>query len=211
MIYKKIKMLFYEHPDRFNRTILVPKDINLVHLGCIMACAINATFEHFFLFHVGKTGYVPEAFQIMAKNWYLMKDYNLEDLGDQFIFEYDTGEGYRFKCKVYKKEEEIEKGEYAYLLDGKGQGIFEDNISSLYMYLDEEIDPNTSENNEDIDFYMPWNLPLEKISDFDDYDLEFEKESFGDEAIYSIYTYLEHQHECGYEMEINDPEIEYED
>ena len=41
------------------------------------------------------------------------------------------------------------------------------NISSLYALFDGDVDPNSSESNEEEGYYLPWNLDMEKYGDFD--------------------------------------------
>lgn len=53
------------------------------------------------------------------------------------------------------------------IVDGRGQGILEDNISSLHALFNGEIDPNSTEENETIGAYMSWNFPTKKFGDFD--------------------------------------------
>lgn len=204
MIYKKIRMDFRDCKERFYRVLLVREDVNLVELGCIMCTAVKAQFEHLFLFHKKKTDYVPEAFldDWQLDEWLPMNRYKLADLGDTFVFEYDTGDGWEFNCKVYKKAVEKPGKQYAYLLDGKGQGIWEDNIYSLWKYLDGEVDPDSGEENEEEGIYLPWNFENEKYSDFDNFDLEEEQELFESGVPIDMEMYINNAHEYGYEMNI---------
>ena len=194
--------------ERFNRTILVREDVNLIELGCIMCTAIHASFEHLFLFHKKRIDYVPEVFleDMYLDEWLPMNRYKLEDLGDSFVFEYDTGDGWEFNCKVYKKEIEKQGKQYAYLLDGKGQGIWEDNIASLWAYLDGEIDPDSNLEDEENGYYLPWNFDNEKYSDFDIFDLEDEQESFESMVPVDMELYIDHCHDSGYEMNVQSPD-----
>ena len=205
MKYKRIKMEFQNYKDRFYREILVAKDLNLVYLGCIMCTCIGAEFEHLFLFNKNRTSYVPDAFLDNSDvyGWLPMKEYMLDDLGDNFTFTYDTGDGWCFNCKVSKKEVDKDDKALAFLLDGKGQGIWEDNIGSLYQYLDGEVDPDSCDEDEDSGLYLPWNFENEKYSDFENYDLEFEQICFEDMYLLNINTYLQDAHDHGYELEVD--------
>lgn len=219
MNYKTIKMEYHYKKDRFNRTIMVRDDINLIELGCVMCTALRTEFEHCFLFLKGKRQYSPECFIENAIDDGIdevpMKNYKLLDLGDKFQFWYDTGENWLFDCEVSKKEKNVIGNELAYLIDGKGQGVWEDNVCSLRMYFDGEVDPESNEEDESKGLYMPWNFENEKYSDFDTkFDLVEEKELFLSKIYGDIEMYLEQCHEYGHELEIEprtEEFLEYDD
>ena len=208
MNYKTIKMEFTEKKDSFNRTILVREDINLVELGCVMCTALRTEFEHNFLFIKNKKQFVPDCF--LDDGWYddlieqvPMKKYNLKNLGDKFQFWYDTGDSWLFDCKVYKKDTELVGREIAYLVDGKGQGVWEDNAYTLRCYLEGTVDPNTDEEDKEQGIYFPWNFEINQLSDFDtQFNISEEKEYFDDNIYANINIYLNGMHEYGYELEI---------
>lgn len=178
---KKIRLDFkYCERGRFYRTLAVKEDINLVDLGCAILTAFNGAYEHCFYFKTKEYTYNPKAFMedSIGGNDLLMDDYTLEALGDHFEFCYDTGEGWDFIAKVYKRPVEPENSEdEVFLLDGAGLGIFEDNISTLYNYLEGRLNPESSE--EDGLNCIPWNLNMYKYGDFDEaFNLENEKFKF---------------------------------
>ena len=70
----------------------------------------------------------------------------LNDLGTEFEYEYDTGEGYEFKCKKYKEKveiirDELDEEEYpdVIAIEAKGKGIFEDNHGMLEDYFEGKL------------------------------------------------------------------------
>lgn len=206
MNYKKIRMEYRYKKDRLNRTILVREDINLIELGCAMCTAVRAEFEHCFLFLKGRTHYSPDVF--IEEGWddvneVPMKEYSLSDLGDKFSFWYDTGDDWLFDCKVYKREVKLDNTELAFLVDGTGQGIWEDNAWTLGRYLDGELDPDCAEENEEEGIYFPWNFKIEKLSDFDTkFNIAEEKELFDESLDSNIEMYLDDMHEGGFELEV---------
>lgn len=206
MNYKTIKMEYHYKKDRFNRTIMVREDINLIELGCVMCTALRTEFEHNFLFRSNKKEYLPDCFlqdYVDEKHEFPMKFYSLKDLGDKFVFTYDTGDNWTFDCKVLKKEKTVVGAEFGYLVDGKGQGIWEDNACSLLMYLDGEVDPNSNEEDEERGLYLPWNFEIEKYSDFDTvFNIAEEKEIFDATVDSNIDMYLDGMHEAGFELEV---------
>ncbi|MGM9970523.1 MAG: hypothetical protein ACI35S_09040 [Anaeroplasma sp.] len=192
MNYKKVKLSFkYCSPKRFYRTLLVKEDTNLVDLGCAIVTAFKGTFEHFFLFNTKTKTYNPSVFleDYRFENDVLMDDYKLSDLGNKFEFTYDTGDGWDFNGTVTDSNVEVTK-EDIILIDGAGQGIWEDNIHTLYAYLNGKIDPDSIDEDEENGYYPPWNMNIEKYSDFDNaFDLEVEKELFSDLYKQNIYEY----------------------
>lgn len=53
------------------------------------------------------------------------------------------------------------------LFEGKGQGIWEDNISSLYALFSGEICPDFDCEDEEKSYFKPWNFVINKYGDFD--------------------------------------------
>ena len=181
MNYKQVKLSFTNcELNRFYRTLLVKEDINLVDLGCAILTAFKGAYEHCFLFKTNGINYNPLAFivEIQMDDDVLMDDYTLKDLGNKFTFVYDTGEYWEFEAIVTLSDIPV-RGEDVILIDGAGQGIWEDNIHSLYAYLDGQIGPNSREDNEDLGYTLPWNLDFEKYGDFDKpFDVEKEHKKF---------------------------------
>jgi len=172
MKYKEIKVSFKYNKSRLYRVLEVKEDISLLQLGFVIVNAFGGTFEHYFLFRDNKYNYVPRSFleDFALDNDVPLVDYKMKDLPDKFEFDYDTGDGWDFIVEVKDKElikEEPEDDDLyvAYILKGKGQGIWEDNIRTLYAYFDGELedDKEDPENG----FYFPWNFEIEKYSEFD--------------------------------------------
>ena len=93
----------------------------------------------------------------------------LSDLGDKFVYEYDTGEGYEFDCTVLKKKyydnEDEDSGIIAKVIEGTGQGIFENDHGTLWSILDNEADLENPLEEDDI--HAPMNMEeFEKLGDF---------------------------------------------
>lgn len=174
MLYNKIRVDFkYGPKDRFYRILLVREDIDLFSFCVGLGVILGAEFEHCFLITIPNSDrleYVMAQFMEemngISQTRYL-RNYTLCVLPDKFDFEYDTGEGWDFKCKKYKNSINRPFAGDFILLDGKGLGIWEDNISSLYALFDGDVDPNSSESNEEEGYYLPWNLDMEKYGDFD--------------------------------------------
>ena len=189
MLYTKIKASFILAKNRLYRTFLVKPDIDLETLGCVICTGFRATYEHAFMFRVRKLSFVPEEWlDDYFDHYRSMKDSTLEDLGPSFRLIYDTGDNWEFECKVYKRPVEYDSDETAVIIDGAGAGIWEDNVWGFTRYLDGEIPPDTSEDLEEIDWYMPWNLELEQIGDFDHFDPAEEQERLMENLHADVYN-----------------------
>ena len=194
--YIKIRADFkYAKKGRFYRTFLVREDIGLGELGELIVNIFGGTLEHFFLYRLKDKSYLPSSW---VDEWnYLgrhinepFKDKSINDLPDSFMFIYDTGDGWDFDCKKYKQivtkiikdDEDIPTG---FVLDGKGMGIWEDNIRSLYAYFDGEIDKDYNQEDNNRGIYKPWNFQIDKYSEFDN---PIDIEELNDKAMYFFPT-----------------------
>ena len=190
--YFKIRADFkYAAKGRFYRTFLVREDINLGELGELIVDIFGGTLEHFFLYRLKDKSLLPSSW---VDEWNYMgnrinetfKDKTIKDLPEHFVFEYDTGDGWDFDCKIYKTivtkefedDEDIPTG---FVLEAKGMGIWEDNIRSLYAYLEGEIDKEFDGEDEERGIYKPWNFHIKKYSEFDN---PVDIEELNDKAMY---------------------------
>ena len=168
MRYRKLLVEFKPFPKRFYRIIIVREDLDLFTLGVVLGSALGAAFEHYFVFKTKNKTYVPENFQILYDESHdYMTNYHLRDLGSSFTYLYDTGDGWEFKVKVYEKIEEIRSRQYSHLIDAKGQGIWEDRISTVLGYLSGELSPDINQDDEEGEYALPWNHHAERLGDFD--------------------------------------------
>lgn len=171
MEYTKIRLDFkYAEKGRFYRTVLVKSDIGLAALGEIFVNVLGGTMEHCFLYRSKDVSYLPNEW--LEDSWGDEKEeayeiHTLEDLSDNFSFEYDTGDGWDFACKKYKKKVNKDSDRLVFVLEGAGMGIWEDNIGSLYAYFSGEIDKDYNEEDEERGIYKPWNCYVDKYSEFD--------------------------------------------
>jgi hypothetical protein len=211
MEYRRIRISYKEAKDRFYRVLDIRNDLNLVYSGVIFATALNCEFEHDFMFRCNRQGYVPDS--LMSGDydrWAAMKDCCLKDLDLSFEYEYDTGDGWEFDCEtesVFEKDDVT----FAYLIEGKGQGIWEDNRYSLDMYLEGKVSPKDSYSENDEMIQLPWNFEDSCFGDFDEYDAEEEKQFFEASYLMDINDYLHRNHMNGYETDVLyiEPELYY--
>lgn len=174
MHYIKIKASFIEDEKRLYRKLYVRSDISLYELGCVLVEAFYGTFSHYFYFEDEKRLYYPKCFlnELGEENAVLMSNHNLFDVTFPLKFFYDTGEGYEFNitqdgAEYFDTRYNVKDQTLAFFIDGKGLGIFEDDITTLRAYLDGEIDVNDDLETSDI-FRLPWNMIMGKISEFDE-------------------------------------------
>lgn len=171
MLYTKLRIDFKNGPkDRFYRVILVKGNPNLFKLGIAIGTILGALFEHCFLITVRKDSicYVMSPFMEEPLDGYkYLGNHKFKELPDEFDFEYDTGDGYDFTCKKEKELVEFNSDKEYIILEGRGQGIWEDNIHTLYKLFNNEIDPELNESDDEKGIYKPWNFFVYKFSDFD--------------------------------------------
>ena len=186
--YRKIKVSFKYAPDRLFRTFLVRVDLPLEELGCVICTMFHAEYEHCFLFDTPQASYVPAPFLdgLMGPDRLLMDDYSISDLPDNFEFEYDTGESWDFKCRIYKKEESRPDARRAILLDGVGAGLWEDAMMEFMAWLSGDISPKKRHKEED----APWNLDFKTYGELDKpLDLAKEQQAFDERIDHDITAY----------------------
>ena len=168
--YTKIRLDFKEGPEgRFYRTLLVGGNPTLFELAVMLGTSLNCAYEHCFLITLSNgVKYVMAPFMESPSDGYrYLENYRLRELPDRFDFEYDTGDGWDFSCRILNRYEKYPSSKKLILLEGAGQGIWEDRISVLYQYFEGNIPPDFDGEDPDIGAYKPWNLELDKYGDFD--------------------------------------------
>ena len=197
MKYKKIRMDYkFAEEGRFYRVVLVREDMNLVELGCALVSAVGGTMLHLFTLDKKDVSYVPRSF-----NEYTpfepnpeLDNFGMDVLGESFTLVYDMGDNWEFKCKIYKKVYEITDEDCEHeiiILEGAGQGIWEDNHYMLSRYLDGEI-PADATQDEEMELFLPWNYDNETFGDFDK---PLDLEDLNECVISDYYMALDHYHE----------------
>ena len=110
MNYLKIRADFkYATKGRFYRIFLVKEDIGLGELGELMVDIFGGTMEHFFMYHTKEKAYIPSSWMEQWDSFGSsrnepFKDKTIKDLPEKFIFVYDTGDGWDFDCKIYRRK-----------------------------------------------------------------------------------------------------------
>ena len=165
MRYTKIKMEFKGYEDRFYRVVAIKGNPDLFKLCVYLLTAVGSTFEHCFLINLSDASFVMAHFMEQPMHGYKhLMNYYLDDLVEQFQVEYDTGDGWYFNCEVLGKPIEINSSKDIILLEGKGQGIREDNIFTLWEYLDGKIDNDFDKEIPEEGIYKPWNCDIKNIA-----------------------------------------------
>ena len=162
---------------RLYRVILAKSDIKLDELGAYLVFIFEGTMEHYFLYHTKTICYeAPDWIEdhLLFPTNIVNKDYTkhtLKDLPDVFTFEYDTGEGWTFKCKKQKKSVEKISKKKVIVLEGAGMGIFEDNRQTFEAYIKGKLKKTFKKSQEELEddeeYYLPWNLDMKQLGDFD--------------------------------------------
>lgn len=122
--------------DRFYGADLIKGNPDLLRLEE----ALGAESTHDFHFRASFKNY-QEAWAV--QNGYegdcCLARHLFSDLPNAFRCCYDIGDDWEFRCKPYKRKAKREEGEDFILPEGKGQGIWEDNITVLLSYPGGEI------------------------------------------------------------------------
>ena len=169
MDYFKLRIAFVDIDvkDRFYRVLLIKDDIDLFKLGVIIALSFNASFSHSFYIEDENDISYKKISSIEEKNdkEKCLLSYYYHDLSDSFKFFYCSGEGYAFNCTKegiidYPSDKEF------ILIEGKGQGIWEDDISALHALFDGKIKPRDKEKKKS-PYKLPWNFDNKYFGDFD--------------------------------------------
>lgn len=186
MEYRKYRVSWQEFPDRLYRTFAIRTDVTLDKLAEVILKLFRTDEKPSYVFFDAEYSYTTERLSYMnPKGDYLLAltnnpDLNdvwenkkpmnaclVSDLKDQFYFLYDVDDGYRFICEACGEPVSEEREDYVFVTEGKGAGIFEEDDYTLWSYFDGSADPEMREDDEEKDFYMPDNLELEKLGDFD--------------------------------------------
>lgn len=204
MNYKKIKMTLRGKEDFLYREFLVRENVNLIELACIMSTLIKATNEHHFYFVSSTNKYLPEELIMGALDELYMADYKMADLGNDFVFIYDTNENWIFDCHVSNKIVKKDGNDYVKIIDGRGMGIFEDAMATYDAYTLGYLDPNKTIDDieKETSYPVPSNLDILYYGQSDDYDVEIENEDIAKEVAFDIFDYIDDEHNLGYEKDV---------
>ena len=186
MEYRKYRVSLQVYPDRLYRTFYIRTDVTLDKLAEVILKLFRTDETPAYVFFDTEHSYTTDMFVHMnPKGDYLdaltnnpdlndvwenkkpMNACRLSEMGDEFCFLYDVDEGYRFLCQACGEPVSEDREDWVSVTDGKGAGIFEDDVYTLWTYFDGGLDPDMSEDDDEKEFYMPENLELEKLSDFE--------------------------------------------
>lgn len=167
MKYLKLYVKFKDYPDKLNRLIAVDPSINLYQLNIYIQLLIKTMFYHMSEFTCDEAEFIDKIWLDEYENVFDKKsfdytkvrvsDFILNSKYHNKIFLYDTGEGYEFDLKE-KGFIDLPFNRPVILLSGVGDGIFEDNITDLRKFFENEIDIS--------DAYI-WNIKIKNINNYD--------------------------------------------
>ena len=191
MLYKTLQIEYMPFPNRLSRIIKVREDLDLFTLGVVLVVALNGKFQYPFVFQTRRRDYLSEYFnQLDYDTQVYMTNYHLKDLGNNFIFMYDTADSWIFKVKVTTTEE-IRSRKHGFIIDAVGQGIWENELALLTRYLNGEIRGDIRQGQEEDKPTHLWERKVLPLSDFDRVlDIQSLDETFENRIIESL-IYLE--------------------
>lgn len=141
--YYLLKIRWVCFPRLLNRTVLFRTNGSFAQLDRVMRFVIGADIDHLSCFEdkagtlASFTGLGIDKEDDVCDNSYAKKTLKWVSLNskDEFFYTYDFGDNYRFKIKVAYDTVDKPGNELAYVIKGKGQGIWEDEIGALYDLL----------------------------------------------------------------------------
>ena len=168
MLFQKVRVSWNVFPEKLFRLFYIRQDISLDHFAVILQRLFEMGDEHLWCFKDKKHRYVTDRELYAAwDECSLLSEARFSNLPEKSVFEYDYGEGWEFEVRKYKKTIEKDTDDNILMKEAAGAGIFEDNRYTLEAYLSGEADPNMRTDDENEGLYMPWNMELEKLGDFD--------------------------------------------
>ncbi len=194
MRYKTLLIEFMPFPKRLSRIIKVREDLDLFTLGVVLVVAFNGKFEYPFVFQTRRRDYLSEHFsQLDTDTQVHMTNYHLKDLGSNFIFMYNTADSWIFKIKVTNTEE-IRSRKHGFIIDGVGQGIWENGLDLLTRYLNGEIRGDIRQSHEEDKPSHLWERKVRPLSDFDRVlDIQSLNENFENRIVESLINLEENE------------------
>lgn len=179
----KIKASYVDCKEKFYRELYVRQSLSLFEVGALLVAYFNGKFEHMWAwesksyFYVDPT-WVEEPYATDEKgNKYKLnvpfedKDYSKFTLLDceldennEIDFVYDTGENWTFKVHVFlddviEKEIDGRKNTWAFIIDGKGEGLWEDERRFFNDFIINDVLPSEEAQLWNVenpsDFYRP--------------------------------------------------------
>lgn len=168
MLYRKMRVSLADAPDRLYRVFWLRENTRLDILAEILMDMLAMKREHLYEFIAGRQVYVidPEEMD-MALKGNRMSGYTAEDLGSSFRFIYDFGEDWTFDCRLENTGKNLDLDQLIIMEEAAGAGIFEDNKQTLFAYFSGEAPAGMRTDRENRGLFMPWNLDLNKLGDFD--------------------------------------------
>ena len=207
MLYRKVKIELREAKDRLYRVFLVRNDISLLELGCVFLSSLYASYDEDFMIRTLSNDYTLEKNHNDYHRNFLLSDSIFADLDGNFEFTYDFEQMWVFDCTVETSIIEKKGNEFAYIIDGKGEGIFENSKNTFLAYINGDIDPNSREDYLEEEYLFPYNLPIETYGDFDKYDYKQEDNYFRKRVVEDIYGFIEDLHMQNQEMDIDNIDL----
>ena len=166
MSYRNIRLSLTEVPNRLYRVVHVDEDLNLFDFADAVNKMLQAYGGHMFEFRSGEMRYVlPEMLEdSFGPNVVNMFDYCVRDLGNTFLYTYDYGDDWSFEGRSIEKPVEKGNGRPLTVLEGRGQGIWEDAKSEFMDFMTGQLKELPTDEEGDS---ILWNLNLEALEDYD--------------------------------------------
>lgn len=198
MKYKIIHVELENYETRLWRDIAISGNPTLMELGTVIASSLQSEFDDDFIFTSNDTVYMSKA---------SMEDYNLKavplenshlgDLSSSFIYTYDLRDQWIFNCYVHGEQISLTNMPFAFVKDGYGQGLFEDDKETFDAYMNGTLKPEDDEDTfirKDKYMYdMPYNMDFECLGDFEK-PLNLDNMRYSKQEVKQTIRYIEEHH-----------------
>lgn len=166
---------------RLSRKLLIKHDVDLLTLGYIVLCSLNAELDKEFIIYSNHKYYtynqtvynfhhLPKDFEFYID----LEDSGISDLNDTFEILYPdmfSEDYWSFTCTITNKNITKNSKHHFIIEEVNGLGLWEDSSDEYFRYVRGEYKPNmrigTLESKNGL---VPWNLNLRNLKDTDEFD-----------------------------------------
>ncbi|MGN1295345.1 MAG: hypothetical protein ACI4U5_02945 [Bacilli bacterium] len=144
--YIELKNYFILYKDKLNRKLIVPLRYSLDEVCISLLSSYRSDLCHYFVAYTKETGALSTLLEINNEKKNSDKKSLdsialLEFIRDfkNFVLIYDYSQVYQIKCLLSSTRKESKYPLLtAYVDEGKGRGVYEDNIDAFFAYLEDE-------------------------------------------------------------------------
>ncbi|MBR3358667.1 MAG: tetratricopeptide repeat protein [Solobacterium sp.] len=130
MMYRKLSVRWIVQPESLYRVFMVPEDMELQELGCLILTAFHVKEDPVFAFIDGEDTYECRPHAGMSTEG---EDLCTEDLPAEFLFRINTFFPWEFQCRKTGRLTNRFTGDY--VIDGAGTGIMDEEPDKVAAWI----------------------------------------------------------------------------